>query len=225
MHTPKSHFSQRTLGRSFVTLASSLLLALAASAGAAGCDSDDDDEDDFVVAGASGAPAGSQPTKYAGCERGAIEADLNEGPPGGAPSIVSPTAPRWQGPGVDPATGALRPGNYVLSSTYLALRPEARPRFGELMGPISADLQTRPGLVAISLALSESCASARTLSVWESEDAMYGFVASDAHGAAVRAVGEVSRGQSVVTHWSGNEAKATWAEAAQALARDDGPIY
>jgi heme-degrading monooxygenase HmoA len=160
-----------------------------------------------------------------GCTRGAIEADLNDGQPGGPPSIVTPTAPRWQGPAVDPATGALRPGSYVFSSTYLTLRPDGRPRFGELMGPISADLQTRPGLLAITLALSESCGTARTLSAWESEEAMYAFVASDAHGAAVSAVGEVSRGQSVVTHWAGTEAGATWARAAEELARDEGPFY
>jgi heme-degrading monooxygenase HmoA len=123
--------------------------------------------------------------------------------------------------------GKLRAGNYVISATYLQLRqePMAQQRFGELMGPILAELQTRPGLLAISLGTSSRCGVARTLSVWQEDIAMFGFVASPAHTAAVRAVKEVSRGGSLVTHWTGDAAQATWSAAAEHAAQDDGPLY
>jgi heme-degrading monooxygenase HmoA len=154
-----------------------------------------------------------------GCVRGTLEPDFATFMPLG-------------GPAVDPATGALRPpaagASYVISSTYLALRgePAAQQAFGELMGPISATLQAQPGLLAIQLAQSMSCGSARTLTVWESEDAMYAFVASPAHVEAMRRVGEVSRGESVVTHWvSSATTAATWDEAARQLRAHTGPRY
>ena len=86
------------------------------------------------------------------CTRGLLEPDFRAGP--------------LQGPGV--VDGALAAGEYVLSTTYLELRqePESQRKFGELMGPIMADLMKREGVVAIALGTSEQCGSARTLSIW-----------------------------------------------------------
>jgi heme-degrading monooxygenase HmoA len=149
----------------------------------------------------------------ADCTRDAVEADLQSFSP-------------MSGPGVR-ADGTLAPGRYVVSSTYLRMRPEpaAQARFQELMGPISQALQAQPGLVALQLAASERCGTARTLSVWQDEAAMYGFVTGDAHMAAVRAVGEVSRGGSIVTHWADDAQGVSWAKAAQQLGADTGPFY
>lgn len=152
------------------------------------------------------------------CERGELEDDL---------SMIGQPA----GPAVDPSTGLLKAPpaeGWVVSSTYLRLKsePAAMARFGELMGPIQQALATQPGLLAIEFGSSMSCGTARTFSVWESEEAMFEFVAGPAHGAARAAVGEVSRGGSIVTHWTTARAdQSTWDEAARRLAADEGPLY
>lgn len=158
------------------------------------------------------APAPVQEDPLADCTRDSLEADLQSSPLNG--SAVQ-------------ADGTLAPGSYVVSSTYLKLRPEpaAQGRFQELMGPIMQSLQAQQGLVALQLATSERCGTARTLSVWRDEAAMYGFVTGDAHVAAVRAVNEVSRGGSIVTHWSDDAQGVSWAKAAQQLGADTGPFY
>lgn len=152
------------------------------------------------------------------CEKNVIEDDF---------SAFGPLA----GPGVDSATGQLAAppaSGYVASTTYLRLRaePEAQQKFGELMAPISMQLMTQPGLVAMQLAGSDGCGTARTLTVWESEEAMMGFVLSDAHGAAIQAVGDVSRGGSVTMHWTAMDAtEASWESAAKRLEGHQGPEY
>lgn len=155
------------------------------------------------------------------CDRAVLEDDLG-----------SPAGPGWAlaGPGVDPATGELLPFDQpvVASTTYLRLRSEvsSQQRFGQLMGPIQETLGTAPGLLAIGLATSDACGTARTLTIWESEDAMLGFVTSEAHVAAVQAVSEVSRGGSVVTHWSASDTSAAGPdEALRQLAAYDGFEY
>jgi heme-degrading monooxygenase HmoA len=177
----------------------------------------------FLVAGLSGCseesetPPATDPGAVSdGCLRGTLEADIAY-------------LPRT-GPKVD-ATGALMPPSadgYVVSSTFLRLRPgdEAGRRFGELFAPIATQLQTQPGLEALQLATSASCQTARTLSVWASPEAMYDFVVSDTHYAAVKAVSEVSRGGSVVVHWTAqNVEQASWDEATKRLMAARGPFY
>lgn len=129
------------------------------------------------------------------------------------------------------ATGKLKPPaagtTYVISSTYLRLPKSeaATKRFNALMGPILAALPTQDGLVANQFGSSEKCTVARTLSVWRDEAAMYGFVAGEAHAAAMGDVSEVSRGGSLVTHWAGPETEVTWEVARTRLGADDGPQY
>jgi quinol monooxygenase YgiN len=148
----------------------------------------------------------------ADCTRDRMEADLQASPLAG--SAVR-------------EDGTLAPGRYIVSSTYLKLRPEpqALARFQELMGPISQSLRAQEGLVALRLASSERCGTARTLSVWKDEAAMYVFVTGSAHQAAVTSVREVSRGGSIVTHWEDDERGASWEQAALRLAVDPGPFY
>ena len=151
-----------------------------------------------------------------GCPRGTLESDI----------VYLPRT----GPKVDPS-GALMPPpaeGYVVSSTFLRLRPgeEAARRFGELFAPIATQLQAQPGLEALQLATAAGCQTARTLSVWASPEAMYDFVVSDAHYAAVKAVSEVSRGGSVVVHWTAQNAEqASWNEATRRLDAARGPFY
>lgn len=165
------------------------------------------------LAGCSGVPDPVDPS----CTRGSLEADF---------AVSAPMSGRAVG-----ADGALAPPpagtKYVLSSTYLRLQKGERvaKRFRELMAPINAALATHDGLMAIQFAFSEKCTVARTLSVWRDEAAMYKFVGTQAHSAAVSEVSDVSRGGSVVTHWLGTEAEATWDVARARLGADDGPQY
>jgi hypothetical protein len=173
-----------------------------------------------VVAGCSEdseAPPAADPGAVTdGCPRGTLESDL----------VYLPRT----GPKVD-ASGALMPppaAGYVVSSTFLRLQPgeQAGRRFGELMAPISEQLTSLPGLEALQLATSPGCGTARTLSVWSTLDAMYYFVTSDAHQAAIDAVSEVSRGGSVVVHWNAQTVEqASWDEATRHLTAARGPFY
>lgn len=131
--------------------------------------------------------------------------------------------------GVDSAAmEALPAGQYIVSTTYLRLphKKSALKRFRELVAPMDADLRANTGMVRVTTRLSSSCNTARTLTVWKSEAEMYRFVASPSHAKAMGAVTEVSRGNSVTTHWSADATGATWEKATQMLAADtDGPIY
>ncbi|ACY16828.1 hypothetical protein [Haliangium ochraceum] len=124
----------------------------------------------------------------------------------------------FQGPGVDPETGAfasLDNETYVVHTTHLLLKPGMAEKVYELSGPILADLMSRPGFVAVSLATSDTCGSVRTLGVWESEVAMYDFVFGEAHTAAMDQTTEVSE-SGRVTHWtlSADDVKSlTWDQA------------
>lgn len=177
----------------------------------AACGNTETTNDTAIDAGDETSDASQQLDPFQNCRRSLLEADFEP----------SPLA------GVGLVDGVLPPGEYLYSTTYLQLRqePGAQARFEELMGPIMADLAQRPGLLAISLGLSSECGVARTLSVWRDDVAMLDFVTSSAHGAAVRSVGEVSRGGSLVTHWLGNESEATWQVAAQRAGAEQGPFY
>ena len=73
------------------------------------------------------------------------------------------------------------------------------------MGPIQAELSApAPGLLAVAFLRSAECATARTLSAWESEEAMMDFVFGEAHLQAIGSVSEVSRGGSITGHWDAN---------------------
>lgn len=179
---------------------SSLWILIPALVFTAACGDAADDADDT-----------SPPPEGPLCARGTLEPDL---------AMQTPL----MGSGVDPATGAIAPppsGSYVVSSTYLALKPDpaAQARFGELTGPIQAALMNQEGLVGLQLASSKSCVTARTLTIWASEEAMYAFVTGPAHMEAASSFSEVSRGGSVVTHWSAaSTGEIRWEEAAKKLA-------
>lgn len=154
-------------------------------------------------------PSGDAATDFAGCTRGTLEPDFESAP--------------LAGPAV--REGALPPGQYLISSTYLQLRPAQGARFQQLLGPVMADLSSRAGLLAIALGNAPSCSVARTLTVWRDDAAMLEFVIGEAHSAAMSAVGELSRGASSVTHWSGDQDSVNWRSAAEQLRADDGPLY
>jgi quinol monooxygenase YgiN len=143
-------------------------------------------------------------TDEATCVRGTIEAD-----------------------GRDSSPLELPKGQYVISTTYLRLKNSRTTlqQFTALSTPMEAALRRNPGRVKSVTRLSESCNTARTLTVWKDEASMYEFVASPEHAAAMAAVLEVSRGGSIVTHWNDTEAGFTWQKAGASIAADTGPFY
>jgi heme-degrading monooxygenase HmoA len=151
-----------------------------------------------------------------GCSRDVIEKDL------GSAGMA--------GPNVNPETGELvnLPPSFVVSTTYLTMKEgeEVQKTFFEMLAPIQESLATQPGLLAVELASSQGCGTARTLTVWKDENAMYAFSTGEAHRQAADRVDEVSRGASMVLHWSAAKAEeATWDFAAKKLGEEEGPLY
>ncbi|MGK3992466.1 antibiotic biosynthesis monooxygenase family protein [Sorangium sp. So ce1024] len=169
--------SSETSARPSRAIAAALLAALAGILPGCGSDS------------GAATPQDSTPE----CTGGVLEADLQADP--------------LSGPGVDPATGELRPppegSSYTISSTYGIPRSgdAVMERYVQLFGAIQTQLASQRGLVAIQLAQSPSCGSGRTLAVWESTEAMYEFVMSPAHLEAMNAADELLQPNYAVTHW------------------------
>jgi heme-degrading monooxygenase HmoA len=165
--------------------------------------------------GTSGAPGGtsggggSASDAFAGCSKGLLESDREED------SDVA-----LAGPGVDPETGALKSGSYLIATTYLAVKPEKIARALELGGPVVQSLFTMQGFVAFSSTASVSCATLRTLTIWESEEDMLNFVVSRAHLEAMAEISDLSRGTSNTVSWQGSEQDTSWERAAALLASE-----
>ena len=126
-----------------------------------------------------------------------------------------------------PRIEPLPAGQYVVSTTYLRLHhtKSTQALLTELTTPMESDLRAN-GVVRQTTRLSAACNTARTLTVWKSEADMYRFVASPSHAKAMGRVSELSRGNSITTHWSADERGATWEKATEMLSADDnGPIY
>lgn len=149
------------------------------------------------------------PDAFSACSSGELESDR-----GDDAALV--------GPGIDPETGQLAAGSYLIATTYLALKPDKAARALELGGPVVQSLFAMQGFVAFSTTQSNSCAALRTLTIWQSEEDMLTFVMSPAHLEAMSAVSEVSRGTSRTFAWEGSEKEATWERAANHLAADPG---
>lgn len=131
------------------------------------------------------------------------------------------------GRGYDPEQGLVGPlqDSYIASTTLILLNPDEGARFQELIGPLTADLQAREGLIALSLGGSQKCGTARTLAVWTSEQAMSDFVLGDAHVAAMAEFSVVGL-NGAVTHWevAADEIPMSWDQARSKIA-EVGAIY
>lgn len=108
------------------------------------------------------------------------------------------------GPGFDPAKGGVlgepQP-TYVVHATQLFLRPDRLAEFQAIADPVSAQLDQTEGLLAYSYAGDTGCYEAATLGIWASEAALYKFVGSGAHAAAMGQASDVGfTGR--LTHWT-----------------------
>jgi heme-degrading monooxygenase HmoA len=218
------------------------LLSLAPVVLLAGCPSDDDDPDaaddtgGTTSASADDAESTASPTSGEPADDTAGQDD-SAGSSGGSGGpdlaelyaceetdlvVVQP----FVGPGFDETGALLEPvaDEYVVSTTQLLPRPEAEAQqlFNELTGAVVAQVMQTPGFVGVAVATEPNCGFARTLSVWESEEAMFAFVGSGAHAEAMTHtfdVGVTGR----VTSWSvpGEEAPPSWETAIAQIAEVD----
>ncbi|KIG15531.1 hypothetical protein DB30_05554 [Enhygromyxa salina] len=129
----------------------------------------------------------------------------------------------------DPNNWPALPPTAVIASTYLRLSDDAdsTQSFDSVLGPIIAELMApAPGLMGLSTSASEACGSLRTLSAWESEEAMMNFVVGEAHLAAIGQVSVISRGGSVTGSWSASELESvSWEAVVAQFADHTGPAY
>jgi heme-degrading monooxygenase HmoA len=120
-------------------------------------------------------------------------------------------------------------GTYLVSTTWIDLKDtdEAQRRFDALMEPLREQLKTQPGLVGYSLAFKPfSNADYRTLTIWESEEAMLQWVVSDDHVAAIAESGDIGA-DGAVTTWTATRAELppTFDEARARLDEDGRKLY
>lgn len=112
----------------------------------------------------------------------------------------------FEGPGFTLADGITTDaeGPFVGSTTMLILKPGDEPKatFDKHMAVLSEKIKTQPGLIGVSLALPIGTDGYRTLTVWESEEAMLEWVVSDEHTAAMAEMADKSAEGSAVTSWS-----------------------
>ena len=109
------------------------------------------------------------------------------------------------GLGYKPSEGGLQAPlqeTYLASTTVIAIKPDeaSGKRFFELSGPVIGQLPQMEGVIGWEVALSDKCGYGRTITVWRNEEAMMGFVMSDAHVAAMSESTSVSTA-AVVTSW------------------------
>jgi hypothetical protein len=131
------------------------------------------------------------------------------------------------GPGFDSMTGELvEPiaDEYVVSTTQLLPKADAASQqaFFELTEAVVVELMQTPGLLGAGFAQEPNCGFMRTLTVWESEQAMFAFVSSDAHVEAMSqtfVVGVTGR----VTSWTApaDEMPPSWEGAIAKIAEVD----
>ena len=102
-----------------------------------------------------------------------------------------------------PAAGGLvapTQESYIVHTTQVFVPPESVGDFFDYLGPIVAQLESTPGLIAYSVSSDAGCGDYRTMGIWESEEAMYKFVASGAHAEVLTVTDTLTEAGRVV-HW------------------------
>jgi len=114
----------------------------------------------------------------------------------------------FSGPGWDSATKSLvgtpKP-SYVVATTLIFLKPDADDTFYKVSGKAIGAASAAPGFVGMMVGTSAKCHSARTLTVWESADAMLDFVMTPEHSACIDEADEVST-TATLTDWTAKPA-------------------
>lgn len=128
----------------------------------------------------------------------------------------------FMGPSFDPETGELAvalPSSYVVATTAGWARPEAEHQeaLGSASEEVSGVVFESPGLLGARFGGSEACGSARTLTLWESQEALMNFVWGEVHGGAMSLTDTTTLGWET-TRWVESSAEPpTWDQARAAL--------
>jgi hypothetical protein len=99
-----------------------------------------------------------------------------------------------QGPGIDPETGAIvgaPQDTYLVHSTLAVVTPETAAALDAMTQEVVAQAMTSEGAIGFSFSLDMTCGYARTLGIWESEEAMLAFVVSGKHAQAMQQADEL----------------------------------
>lgn len=140
----------------------------------------------------------------------------------------------FEGPGFDIGAGLTTDaaGPFVASTTSLHLMDGDAPKaaFDKHMAVLGEKIKTQSGLIGYSLALPIGTEGWRTLTVWESEDAMLEWVVSEEHGAAMDEMADKSKPESAVTSWVMERAELeagppSWEDARARLADGGRSVY
>ncbi|MFI0982689.1 hypothetical protein ACH4SP_37475 [Streptomyces sp. NPDC021093] len=104
----------------------------------------------------------------------------------------------WTGPAIDPGTGAPAaplPDSYVVATSGGWPKPGAIEIATDLNRVLLDELWQREGLLAATFAISQKCwMSSRALAIWTDEEALQGFLGSEAHMNAVRRTRKLAYG-------------------------------
>jgi quinol monooxygenase YgiN len=99
-----------------------------------------------------------------------------------------------EGPGIDPETGAIvgtPQDTYLLHTTLAVITPETAQALQALSEEVIAQAMTSEGAIGFSFSFDPTCGFARTLGIWESEEAMLAFVVSGKHAEAMQQTEEL----------------------------------
>ncbi len=139
----------------------------------------------------------------------------------------------FEGPGYDLSDGLTSdaPGPFVVATTRLVIDDGDgdQQAFDGPMAKLTEALKTQPGLVGKSLGFGIGVSGYRTLSVWESEEAVLGWVTSEVHSAAMSEMAErVKDGATLSWTMTRDELEAappSWADAKARLDADGRTAY
>jgi len=130
----------------------------------------------------------------------------------------------FEGPGFEDGTFVSdHPGPFVVAATYARTAPGHNAPFQDHVGAIDAEIADAEGLVGYALRGEIGGRDNWTMSIWESEEALYTFVISPAHLAAMGEA-DLLLEDSAFTHWTeadGSALPPTWEEALDRLDRAD----
>jgi heme-degrading monooxygenase HmoA len=119
------------------------------------------------------------------------------------------------GPGIDEEGNLIGEpqDTYFVSTTQIYVSEEQTDAFFGLAGKVILQLSETPGLVGYALGGDDACLVNRTMGIWESEEAMYAFVASGAHAEAMPKTAHWTMTGDEVVALTSNWSTASWDEA------------
>jgi heme-degrading monooxygenase HmoA len=108
------------------------------------------------------------------------------------------------GAGYSPETGIVGTAQdkYFVTTTMLYWKPGKKDDFYSMGGRVMAQVDSSDGVIAWALGTDETCRVARSISVWRSEEDMYAFAVSGAHGEATTKINDLSFTGRAVRWWA-----------------------